>query len=1087
MLTLSSSSSSSIYPWKYHIFLSFSGKDTRKSFTAHLYVALNRYGINTFRDDNNLERVKDNGLELLKSIGESWGSIIVFSKGYAFSSWCLDELAEIGKQRKERSSSSSSSIYPWKYDIFLSFSKDTQKSFADHLYAAFNRWCLDELAEIVKQREERGHQVFPIFYDVEVSDLRHQRERVQEAFDMHEKRYKENKDKTQRWRDALSQVANISGWILKDQYESNFIENIVKEISANLSQTCSQLKELHSKLNIRRRYVESLGLEARDFFHKKIDEDTSLSCNSSSAEEDPTEHGEICHVKSEGEIIPPNSEASLEIGEKQINLHGDPSCGSLSPCIFRTPYPELDFQKPQLVSIGPYHRGENLPLENSKYFFLEKFMSRTKHQGKDLRFYVQDMVTLERRTRRCYSEVLSMSSLDFVEMMLVDACFILEVLRHFGRSEESEDGFFPIEPWKIPILVQDLLMLENQIPFFVLEKLFNLSESEEGTATLSVTTMALKFMGLVFPGSMDFSCKSNHLEADHLLDLFLESIRPLNRSTISNSLHLKTIVIPKSVHSFLKKINPRNQAGVSKIGQDILLETPATIPKLKESEPSISMGVKPEQQCDPPPPVHSMRSAMKLQSSGIEFRRRRANRFTDINFKDGVLEIPPVIINDLFLAILINCMALEHRSEQRSKDLTAYVSFMIGLITDSTDAELLSSNGIISRFSYDDKTVAESFHSLGEKTLNLDIQDSYLSKTWKEIERYYTICEGKTWRWWRCCRRYYGIALFCITNFMFAFYRLTSGLNLMLPLVKEVKFLGHSTLDLGLSEFLVFCFLSLIIVIMIVQRVAPTLMRMMIEKYQRSRDLQMSNIHYPSERSVDDGTEVYETAMDNGKDIEPDQDECHEDLEAEQGLASTTILFSDDAKICMEQIWAYLMDDGVSKIGVCGKAGVGKTAIMKKVNNQLLEETEKFNIVIWITISKEMNISKVQKSIADAMKVDLPKAEDEAIRARFIYKKLSQKGKYVLILDDLWDKLSLEEVGIPEPCNGSKLVVTTQLLDVCRYLGCRVVRMSTEPDPWRLFQKTVGQDVLDYPDLLPIEESVAAEYDANRIVVNSIN
>ncbi|XP_022717077.1 TMV resistance protein N-like [Durio zibethinus] len=164
MLAPSSSSSSSIYPWKYDIFLSFRGEDSRKSFTDHLYVALKQSGINTFRDDNNLKRGEDIAPELLKAIGESWGSIIVFSKGYALSSWCLDELAEI-----------------------------------------------------VKQREERGHQVFPIFYDVEVSDLRHQRQRVQEAFDMHEKRYKENKDKTQRWRDALSQVANISGWILKDQ------------------------------------------------------------------------------------------------------------------------------------------------------------------------------------------------------------------------------------------------------------------------------------------------------------------------------------------------------------------------------------------------------------------------------------------------------------------------------------------------------------------------------------------------------------------------------------------------------------------------------------------------------------------------------------------------------------------------------------------------------------------------------------------------------------------------------------------------------------------------------------------------------
>ncbi|EOY12885.1 Nbs-lrr resistance protein [Theobroma cacao] len=78
---------------------------------------------------------------------------------------------------------------------------------------------------------------------------------------------------------------------------------------------------------------------------------------------------------------------------------------------------------------------------------------------------------------------------------------------------------------------------------------------------------------------------------------------------------------------------------------------------------------------------------------------------------------------------------------------------------------------------------------------------------------------------------------------------------------------------------------------------------------------------------------------------------------------------------------------------------------------------------------------------------------------------------------DLWDKLSLEEVGIPQPSNGSKLVVTTRMLDVCRYLGCREIRMPTLPkqDAWSLFLEKVGRDVLNYPDLLPIVESVVEQ------------
>lgn len=113
------------------------------------------------------------------------------------------------------------------------------------------------------------------------------------------------------------------------------------------------------------------------------------------------------------------------------------------------------------------------------------------------------------------------------------------------------------------------------------------------------------------------------------------------------------------------------------------------------------------------------------------------------------------------------------------------------------------------------------------------------------------------------------------------------------------------------------------------------------------------------------------------------------------------------------------MGTDVQKIGVCGMGGIGKTTIMKLIHNQLLKETEKFDIVIWITVSKEMNIIKLQNRIARAMNRTLHEDEDETIRAGMLYKMLARRGRYVLILDDLWDRLSLE-VGIPEPANGSK-------------------------------------------------------------------
>ncbi|XVF78069.1 hypothetical protein PTKIN_Ptkin14bG0098700 [Pterospermum kingtungense] len=205
-----------------------------------------------------------------------------------------------------------------------------------------------------------------------------------------------------------------------------------------------------------------------------------------------------------------------------------------------------------------------------------------------------------------------------------------------------------------------------------------------------------------------------------------------------------------------------------------------------------------------------------------------------------------------------------------------------------------------------------------------------------------------------------------------------------------------------------------------------------------------------------------------------------------QVLPATTA-FGGAAKVCMEEVWACLMDDDIHKIGVWGMGGVGKTTIMKLINNQLLKMNDKFGVVIWITVSKEMSIFKMQNRIARTMDKKLDEDEDETIRAGMVYEMLS-KGKYVLILDDLWDKLSLEEVGIPEPSNGSKLLVTTRSLDVCHYLDCREVKLHplSKRDARGLFLEKVGQDVLNHPDLLPIVDSVAKECDGLPLAIVTI-
>ncbi|KAH0669315.1 hypothetical protein KY285_023477 [Solanum tuberosum] len=94
--SFSSASNSQYCPrWKYNVFLSFREKDTRRNFTSHLYQGLKDRGIFTFLDDERLEDGDSISEELVKAIEESQVAIIVFSKNYATSRWCLNELVKI--------------------------------------------------------------------------------------------------------------------------------------------------------------------------------------------------------------------------------------------------------------------------------------------------------------------------------------------------------------------------------------------------------------------------------------------------------------------------------------------------------------------------------------------------------------------------------------------------------------------------------------------------------------------------------------------------------------------------------------------------------------------------------------------------------------------------------------------------------------------------------------------------------------------------------------------------------------------------------------------------------------------------------
>ncbi|GLT62866.1 hypothetical protein SLA2020_354690 [Shorea laevis] len=167
------------------------------------------------------------------------------------------------------------------------------------------------------------------------------------------------------------------------------------------------------------------------------------------------------------------------------------------------------------------------------------------------------------------------------------------------------------------------------------------------------------------------------------------------------------------------------------------------------------------------------------------------------------------------------------------------------------------------------------------------------------------------------------------------------------------------------------------------------------------------------------------------------------------------------------KIRKYLRSDEVGLIGVCGIGGVGKTTIMKHIHNELLNEAT-FNKVIWVTVSHPLNIIKLQGDIARKMNRSLNDDEDELERASRLMD-IMKTVKYALILDDVWDKFTLQKVGILEPTmeNGCKIVVTSRSVDICNYLRCQVVKVPplSKQESLNLFLDKVGRDILQISDL----------------------
>ncbi|XXG62264.1 hypothetical protein AAC387_Pa05g0658 [Persea americana] len=179
----------------------------------------------------------------------------------------------------------------------------------------------------------------------------------------------------------------------------------------------------------------------------------------------------------------------------------------------------------------------------------------------------------------------------------------------------------------------------------------------------------------------------------------------------------------------------------------------------------------------------------------------------------------------------------------------------------------------------------------------------------------------------------------------------------------------------------------------------------------------------------------------------------------------------------LQKILNNVRDPRKHKIGIWGMGGVGKTTVMKNLNN-LPEIANMFEIVIWITISQDYSTRNLQNEILARLNLNKLSmgVSDERVASR-LFQELTNK-KFLLLMDDLWKEVDLHDIGVPCPNQkGCKIVFTTRYRDVCRKMEINEdikVETLSEKEAWNLFREKVGE-VADSPIIRPLATSVVHE------------
>ncbi|KAM3709821.1 hypothetical protein ACB098_02G205000 [Castanea mollissima] len=368
--------------------------------------------------------------------------------------------------------------------------------------------------------------------------------------------------------------------------------------------------------------------------------------------------------------------------------------------IYKVPYLLRQWNKgaytPQVISIGPIHHNNNRlqTMEKHKVRYFKSFLQTAEIELETLVSTIREM---EDSIRRCYLETVQLGSNKFVKMIMLDVSFILESFRrHIHKIQTADDPIF-VEDWLRNTVRQELLLLENQLPFFVIQKIYNLASPNY--ICFSSRRSSLIELSFIF-----FDFFNDHkkipepkMEIQHFTDLL----------------------------RFFQQPPPHPNKKPNRV-----LEM--TFPKY---------------------------SATQLHDAGVKFNviSNKSVSEWDLNFKNGVLKIPRLLFDDSTEACVRNIMALE-QCHQRMHSTDEYVISDFYLILDhlvntSKDVDLLIDKGIIVNWLGDSNTVKCMINNL-----NLGIISSRMNSDYNLLCKDLNVFYEKTWHRWKALlrRQYFG-------------------------------------------------------------------------------------------------------------------------------------------------------------------------------------------------------------------------------------------------------------------------------------------------------------------------------------------